>query len=282
VEGEWNQWGFDAGVKNQLSQNAAGEWTFELFTEWPTNITVNVWGMNPDGQPDKSAAYGDVDRDGVLDWVPPDSLVNNVINISVAPSHGYLGYQLVVNDGNFSYSLLPCGSAAVQAVVMVLLCVMPAVMAVLGVWVFVAAFCKVKFNKEGTQAHPNGNIPFISSRTLTRPLPTQSTNNSVINLAPTPAVVDSDRAVSDELAADAGMPSRRKVLIATVEYEIEDWSIKIKIGGLGVMAALMSKHLHHQDLIWVIPCVGGIDYPFEEGKIKIASFYLSHNQTNVY
>jgi alpha-1,3-glucan synthase len=30
--------------------------------------------------------------------------------------------------------------------------------------------------------------------------------------------------------------SRRTVLIATMEYDIEDWNIKIKIGGLGVMA----------------------------------------------
>jgi alpha-1,3-glucan synthase len=29
---------------------------------------------------------------------------------------------------------------------------------------------------------------------------------------------------------------QRTILIATVEYGIEDWNIKIKIGGLGVMA----------------------------------------------
>jgi alpha-1,3-glucan synthase len=46
-----------------------------------------------------------------------------------------------------------------------------------------------------------------------------------------------------------------------MEYDIEDWAIKIKIGGLGVMAQLMGKSLAHQDLIWVVPCVGGVDYP---------------------
>lgn len=55
----------------------------------------------------------------------------------------------------------------------------------------------------------------------------------------------------------------RKVLIATMEYEIEDWAIKIKIGGLGVMASLMGKALGHQKLIWVVPCVGGIEYPVD-------------------
>jgi hypothetical protein len=30
--------------------------------------------------------------------------------------------------------------------------------------------------------------------------------------------------------------TRRSILIATMEYDIEDWQIKIKIGGLGVMS----------------------------------------------
>ena len=35
--------------------------------------------------------------------------------------------------------------------------------------------------------------------------------------------------------------NRRTVLIATMEYDIEDWNIKIKIGGLGVMAQYVSS-----------------------------------------
>ncbi|KAJ6136759.1 hypothetical protein N7497_012312 [Penicillium chrysogenum] len=57
---------------------------------------------------------------------------------------------------------------------------------------------------------------------------------------------------------------RRRVLVATMEYEINDWAIKIKIGGLGVMAQLMGKQLGHQDLVWVIPCVGGVKYPIDK------------------
>ena len=47
------------------------------------------------------------------------------------------------------------------------------------------------------------------------------------------------------------------------EYDIEDWNIKVKIGGLGVMAQLMGKNLGHQDLIWVVPCVRDFDYPVD-------------------
>jgi alpha-1,3-glucan synthase len=66
------------------------------------------------------------------------------------------------------------------------------------------------------------------------------------------------------LITTAAEGPRRKVLIATMEYDIEDWQIKIKIGGLGVMAQLMGKNLGHQDLIWVVPCVGGIVYPTDQ------------------
>lgn len=54
---------------------------------------------------------------------------------------------------------------------------------------------------------------------------------------------------------------RLTILIATMEYLIDDWDIKVDVGGLGVMAQLMSKNLGHQELVWVVPCVSDIDYP---------------------
>lgn len=66
---------------------------------------------------------------------------------------------------------------------------------------------------------------------------------------------------TEPLATTTLAANRRRVLIATMEYDIEDWKIKIKIGGLGVMAQLMGKNLGHQDLIWVVPCVGDVEYP---------------------
>jgi len=63
------------------------------------------------------------------------------------------------------------------------------------------------------------------------------------------------------LVAVAG--ARKTVLLATMEYNIDDWNIVIRIGGLGVMAKLMSTALRHHDIIWVVPCVGGINYPVD-------------------
>ena len=54
-------------------------------------------------------------------------------------------------------------------------------------------------------------------------------------------------------SSQCATPTRLTVLIATMEYDIEDWGIKVKIGGLGVMSSLMGKNLKHQNLIWVIP-----------------------------
>ncbi len=41
---------------------------------------------------------------------------------------------------------------------------------------------------------------------------------------------------SPPMPSIAVQAKRRTILIATMEYDIEDWNIKIKIGGLGVMA----------------------------------------------
>lgn len=53
------------------------------------------------------------------------------------------------------------------------------------------------------------------------------------------------------------------------------------------MAQLMSTHLRHQNLIWVVPCVGGIDYPIDQVAepmmIRILDHtYLIHVQYHTY
>ena len=58
-----------------------------------------------------------------------------------------------------------------------------------------------------------------------------------------------------------GLEELRKVLIATLEYEIIDWKLKVKIGGLGVMSSLMGKSMMDVDLIWVVPKDKDLEYP---------------------
>ncbi|CAE7198535.1 unnamed protein product [Rhizoctonia solani] len=51
------------------------------------------------------------------------------------------------------------------------------------------------------------------------------------------------------------------VLISTLEYEIIDWKLKVKIGGLGVMSTLMGKSMTNCDIYWVAPKVKDLEYP---------------------
>lgn len=54
-----------------------------------------------------------------------------------------------------------------------------------------------------------------------------------------------------------------KILMATLEYEIPDWSIKVRIGGLGVISSLMGKYMDNP-IVWVVPKVGDVEYPESE------------------
>jgi alpha-1,3-glucan synthase len=106
----------------------------------------------------------------------------------------------------------------------------PVLTGILGVWAYVRFFYQVKLNRKG-----------ISYKV-------SSIKDSVgkffkINIG---KKLDSDFSgsmyeqntadISTAMAAEeASNDSRRTVLIATIEYDIEDWNIKVKIGGLGVM-----------------------------------------------
>lgn len=263
VQGPFNYYGYDGGLPNKMSQDANGYWTFDLTAEWPTDLIINVWGMNPDGYPDKSAAYGDVDHDGVLDWVPPDSLADNVINVTTRPALPHLGYKVIVDDGNYNYYLVPVGSALVQIFIAILIGLVPVISAGLGVWAFMRSFYGVKFNEIGVEATEHR--PWYRRRLRSHLPAHRSLRHSVANMFVQPMHEETTPTIRDVSArvldADAGAPVRRTVLIATMEYNIEDWNISVKIGGLGVMAGVMGKNLGHQNLIWVVPCVGDIEYP---------------------
>ncbi|OJA10898.1 hypothetical protein AZE42_08369 [Rhizopogon vesiculosus] len=78
-----------------------------------------------------------------------------------------------------------------------------------------------------------------------------------------------------------------KVLIAMLEYEIIDWKLKVKIGGLGVMSSLMGKAMIDVDMIWVILKVEDLEYPASEpaDPIEVIIFgepYLIETKSDPY
>lgn len=265
VHGSFNEYGYDAGIANTMEQNDSGIWEYDFMNEWPSEFQVNVWGVNHDGKPDLTRAFGDVDNDGVLDLLAPVSLLKNVVTIpnsSYPPAHS-LAYRIAVNDADLRYYLTPVGSSWKQVLIYALLAVIPIITSVAATWAYLHTFYSVKFNDVGI-TEKGGLLPMAVKQDfhLERMIP-ESALGALKKFKRTTAhetPMDTLGTRSNALAVS----QRRTVLIATMEYHIEDWDIKIKIGGLGVMAQLMSQNLQHQDLVWVVPCVGGIEYPVDQ------------------
>lgn len=269
IQGPYNQYSYDSGLPGTMSQQTNGTWVYDFMTELPSSFQVNEWGSNPDQKPDQTMILGDIDHDGVLDRLPPGSLITNEVNITDAPPSPYTAWQIHVNDDTITYWKVPVGNGWRQLIVYVLLAVIPILTAAGTIWLFMKSFYKVTFNEIGVSSK-QALIPLAVRRRFKKGEMTEKgLNLSVLDLAKANSSRDSDSDVSDlkgvmnPLETDMGGGKRRSVLIATMEYNIEDWNIKIKIGGLGVMAQLMGTNLGHQDLIWVVPCVDGIDYPLD-------------------
>ncbi|KAL4966950.1 alpha-1,3-glucan synthase Ags1 [Aspergillus stella-maris] len=257
--GPYNQYGFDKGLRNHIALDTEdGYWKYHFTTEWPAVGQLNVWGMNPDGQPDQSYVLGDADGDNVLDRMPPSSLSPTLLNISEHPPSPYIAWKFYINDATLHYDLIPVGHQSSQIAMFVLFWIVPLLSGAVCVYIFMKSFYKVKFNQVGV-SETHGMIPLVLRRKLKQMR--EDKGGSVNPLARLAG--KSKSGFMQSTTALAGTGKRRSVLIATMEYDIEDWAIKIKIGGLGVMAQLMGKTLGHQDLIWVVPCVGGVEYPVD-------------------
>ena len=270
LHGTFNQYGFDEGFPNEMKMDETdGRWKFNFMGEWPVYVALNVWGMNPDKQPDQTRVYGDVDGDFVLDRIPPQSLIQNAINLTETPPSPYLANQISLNDGDFRFQLVPVGNRWLQLMLYILLWLVPVISGAAGIWLFVKSFYRVKFNEIGV-SEKKSMVPLVVRRRMkfgrtpsSMPL-TASTPYQMDSAAASTVILPSeDNNGLGALQDDPIHGKRRTVLIATMEYDIEDWKVKVKIGGLGVMAQLMGKNLAHQNLVWVIPCVGGIYYPMD-------------------
>ena len=230
LNGPYNEYGYDAGLNNQVQLTDDNEWTHNWMVEWSNNGTVaqlNIWGINPDGQPDQTMVYGDADGDGVLDRLPPSALSAVVLNVTEPPPHPYLSWRFVINDGDLRFRLEPAGSMWTQIILFVLLWTVPVLTATLSCWLFVQSFYKIKFNERGLS--PTGGwIPVAFKRPFQRLADEEDQDGEKSGFF---FVLKhkSDKFLqrTDTLEISTGNPRRRTVLIATMEYDIEDWAIKI-------------------------------------------------------
>ncbi|KAJ6102430.1 hypothetical protein N7486_004857, partial [Penicillium sp. IBT 16267x] len=221
IEGEFNQFGYDAGYSNQMAlSNTTGRWEIHFMV----------------------------------------TLLSNVFNVTLPPPSPYLSFKLSVDDGNLGVYATPTGSRWVQLAIFIVLAIVPVATAVGAVYVYLKAFYQVKFNQIGVTEKRSSLAPLLSVFQKV----THRSNDRESNPGHALTNVDPFPSESGGVVSATVNTRRRTVLIATMEYDIEDWGIKIKIGGLGVMAQLVGKHLTGHDLIWVVPCVGGIDYPKDD------------------
>ncbi|TID22987.1 glycosyltransferase family 5 protein [Venturia nashicola] len=254
AHGEFNQFGFDGGLDNVFKLDN-GKWDFHLMTEWPSKFQLNIWGINPDKKRDQTFVYGDTDNDTVLDRSNPGFLAENMINVTQYPPSPFIAYKVQINEADFTFKLIPAGSRLVQVLIFSLLWTIPVLTGAISIWAYMGFFYAVKFNSSGVSAVKNKVMSFGFRHKFEKVPDYEAEDMQLTNLGQTTAGAVPIISLNGK--------KRRTVLIATMEYDIEDWAIKIKIGGLGVMAQLMGKSLTHQDLIWVVPCVGGIDYPVD-------------------
>ena len=225
-----------------MQQNEQGDWMIDITTGWPSYVQLNVFGND-------NFYYGDSNNDGVVERLPPNSVAPNYLNMS-APPYPALAWTLVVNDATGQWSLLPIGHSGVGATMFFLLLFIPLLTAVLAVVIFRWQFYGIRHNKWGAKPTLPTNrstiyLPIIfgkSSTSLNSPstpgtglpqaehlsltpvaTPTVSTPNPIEKI-----FGSSTKTVGETIGWPEDQEKRRKVLIATLEYEIIDWKIKVK------------------------------------------------------
>jgi alpha-1,3-glucan synthase len=136
LQGLFNQFGTDVGVDNTMKLENDGIWTFDLMTEWPDSLQVNEWGMDPDGKVDASSIFGDIDRDGVLDRLPPSALAPATISFNSTPPSPFLSWKLEINDGTYGYTVTPTGNRWNQLLMYMLMWTIPLLSGCFGAWAY--------------------------------------------------------------------------------------------------------------------------------------------------
>ncbi|KAG8163888.1 hypothetical protein KVR01_005806 [Diaporthe batatas] len=257
AHGKFNEYGHDTSLTSEIKFE--GQWKYHFMGEWPDGFAVNVWGINPDGQQDLSFVYGDLDQDGVLDRWIPSTLSEVKIRLDHPPPYPHLAYEFLLERDSYRYTLRPTGNRWYQVILALIFSIILPSCGLIGVWLYQSLFCRVIVNRKGSPRRRESGVPPQHGRQIA--------------LEPRP--------ISN---------ARRRVLFATIEYEIPDWNIDIRLGGLGTIAMLMGRYLDNYDLVWVVPCVADVDYPFSGAsdpmvvsvcgqKVQVEVYY--HTRKNI-
>ncbi|KAI7955973.1 hypothetical protein MJO29_007372 [Puccinia striiformis f. sp. tritici] len=253
LRGSFNKWGYDEGIPGLFSPRNENM-TIDVITSWPHEFQLAVFEAR-----DK-VFYGDVDNDGVLDLLPPNSQARNFLSLP-PPAEPFLGWRIMINPKDLTWGAQPVGHQGIVIMLLILLLIIPPSTALLACWLYQRIFYKVKHNQYGFQ--PPSKNTFRPFQHIPKSIKNAQLSSKLkLGVGTHLGGLNNEKSqVSFANTWPDNMNSRRKVLIATLEYEIIDWGLKVKIGGLGVMSSLMGKAMDDLDLLWVIPKVSGEDYP---------------------
>ncbi|KIO16968.1 hypothetical protein M407DRAFT_12567, partial [Tulasnella calospora MUT 4182] len=225
ARGPYNQWGFDKGLTNQFDHREDGKWELESMANWPSYIQINVFAND-------DYFYGDTGGDGVMEHLPPNSVAPNYLNMS-APPWPYLSWTLVVDDTTLTWSLKPRGQSWIGAAMYAMLLAIPMFTAILACLIFKWSFYGIKINQYGMQPKESY-FPIFGAVGAVFGAKEKGDGTPM-----TEKFADSKPYTGQMVGWPEVTDKRRKVLITTLEYEIIDWKLKVKIGGLGVTSSLM-------------------------------------------
>ncbi|CAD6563802.1 MAG: Cell wall alpha-1,3-glucan synthase ags1 [Tremellales sp. Tagirdzhanova-0007] len=246
ARGLFNTWGFDLGATASFKLDNTDTWSLPLMSAWPSYIQLNVWAYD-------DYYYGDMDGDGIIDRLPPNSQSPNFLNMSVPPSP-HLAWNIQVNGQTGEWSVQPIGNESVSIIAFILFLSIPLITAFAAAAIFRYSFYSIKVNKWGMKpSKETSYFPIVGGNKEKKE---EMMEKGTLSLSEKPS-----KTPEKIIGWPEDTEKRRKVLIATLEYEILDWKLKVKIGGLGVMSTLMGKAMTDVDLLWVVPKVQDLEYP---------------------
>lgn len=262
LHGPFDGFGIGSGVPSRMRQDPPGNWHYELMAELPSEFELSICDQDVNSNPALTRTFSDVDNDTYMGLLPVALSPYNIVQITKFPAPPNLAYRISIDSAKGQYFLTPVGSRRNQVIVYLLLGTIPILTGFASIWIYWYAFCNVKVYKFGK----------VQNLSL---LPIASQSEKKIEYWPSETFIDANKHEDftrssslkrawDQQSGNTTRNHRRTILIATLEYEINDWNIKISTGGWGFMAHLMSKYLEDQDIIWVVPCVHGIEYPYDQ------------------
>ncbi|MCJ1466639.1 Cell wall alpha-1,3-glucan synthase ags1 [Pseudocyphellaria aurata] len=256
--GAFDEFHLDSGALSAMKKDDQGLWYYDLMTELSPFFQVRIQRANESNESGLSQELGALHNRTVPGQLLPLPLLEITINIDGYPSPN-LAYRITVNDTDQQYYLSPVGSWQNQVAIFFLLGAVPVLTGFASIRVYLYAFYAVRVNKSG-KTRKEIVLPTIQSKMRFNHC------SSEISLEVSRQYIKSLTSLGRSSAKRSKSISspRRTILIATIEYEIDDWNIRIDSGDLGVMAQLMSNVLEDEDPVWVIPCAHGNAYPEDQ------------------